>query len=49
MCNKIKRHVVIKIFNITKLRKKNKIHVKFITNYLREILINKRVISAINI
>ena len=49
MCNKIKKHVVIKIFNITKLKKKNKAHIEFIINYLREILINKRIINAINI
>ena len=49
MCNRIKKHVVIKTFNITKLKKRNKAHVEFITSYLREILINKQVISAIDI
>ena len=49
MCNGIKKHVAIKTFNITKLKKRNKIYVEFITNYLREILINKRIINTINI
>ena len=49
MCNEIKKHVIIKTFNITKLRKKNKTYVEFITSYLREILINKRIINAIDI
>ena len=49
MCNKIKKHVAIKILNITRLKKRNETHVEFITNYLRKILINKRVINVINI
>ena len=49
MCNEIRKHVVIKIFNIMRLRKRNETHVEFITNYLREILINERVINAIDI
>ena len=49
MCNGIKKHVAIKTFNITKLKKKNEIHIEFITNYLREILINKRIVNAIDI
>ena len=49
MCNEIKRHVVIKTSNITKLGERNETHVEFIISYLREILINKRVASAIDI
>ena len=47
MNNKNKKHLIVKIFNITKLKKKT--HVEFITNYLREILINERIINTIDI
>ena len=46
MNNENKKHLIVKTFNIMKL-KKNKTHVEFITNYLREILINKRIINTI--
>ena len=35
MNNKIKKNVVIEFFNITKFKKRNKIHFELITNYLR--------------
>ena len=35
MSNKIKKDVVIKFFNITKFKKRNKAYFELITNYLR--------------
>ena len=49
MCNKIKKHVVIKTFNITRLKKRNKVYIEFITSYLRKILINERIVNIIDI